>query len=594
VSIAVPEQSWYFPVRHEVSPEENMPAENVFAWLRDTLAGSQPKVGANIVYDIGWLGEEKVKVAGDLYDVQFAEALLSEDETVALDDLADRYLGENKVTSLLYQWCSDYYGGSLSDQRKNIYRAPPSLVGPYAQADASLPLRIMDLQFPKLHKEGMLDLFRMECDLIRLMEAMRRTGVRVDLNRAEEVMARLRMEQRLAEQKLAAIAGRAVNVNAGADLAKLFDRIGVAYPRTRKGAPSFQKVFLEALEHPVGDIIRDVRKFDKLAGTFIQSYILDSNINSRVFCQFHQLRSDDGGARSGRYSSSDPNLQNIPSRDEILAPLIRSMFVPDEGHPYWRKYDYSQIEYRFLVHYAVGPGAYEARAQYNNDPDTDYHEWTLDLVAPMAHWDIHTKELRKLRRKPVKNINFGLIFGMGVPKLTRSLGLSQKEGKDLFKAYHAGVPFAKPTMDQCSEHARDTGWIDTILGRKSRFNLWEPVRTDRTADRLPGLPYPMARRVYGENIQRAYLHKSLNRRLQGSAADMMKKAMHACWVTGVFDRIGIPKLTVHDELDFSDPGGVDDGFAEMKHIMETIIPLRIPVRADGDIGPNWGTLRPIP
>lgn len=594
VSVAVHGGAWYFPVRHEVETELNMPAEHVFAWLRDTLALPMPKVGANLTYDIGWLEEEGVHVKGPLYDVQYAEALLHEAATVSLDDLGERYLGRGKETNLLYQWCSDFYGGSLSDQRKNIFRAPPSLVGAYAEQDAIIPLQVAELQFPRLHSEQLLDLYNMECRLIPLMVAMRRTGVRVDLARAEEVHAILKEKQLLAQKTLKEMVGRDINVNAADSLKYAFDKFDIPYSLTKKSKkPSFTKDFLEHLDHPIGDIVRDIRKYDKLCGTFIQSYILGSHIDGRVHCQFHQLRGEGDGTRSGRYSSSTPNLQNIPSRDEILAPLIRSMFVPDYGHVGWRKYDYSQIEYRKLVHYAVGPGADAARKQYNDNPTTDYHEWTLDLVAPKAHWDISTKEKRKHHRKPVKNINFGLIFGMGVAKLSRSLGLTDKEGRALFNAYHEGVPFAKPTMDFCSKFAEENGYITTILGRRSRFDLWEPAHTPKGQERSIALPLHLALQMYGHRIKRGHLHKALNRRLQGSAADLMKKAMLICWEDGIFDETGIPKLTVHDELDFSDPGGKDEAFRAMQHTMETAIPISIPVKAEGDFGPNWGNLRPI-
>jgi DNA polymerase I-like protein with 3'-5' exonuclease and polymerase domains len=329
-----------------------------------------------------------------------------------------------------------------------------------------------------------------------------------------------------------------------------------------------------------------IRKYDKLRGTFIESYILQSAVNGKVYGQFHPLRGDSNGTRSGRLASSTPNLQNLPSRDEELAPLVRGIFCPDPGHERWVKIDYSQIEYRFMIHYALGPGSEEARTHFNTHPDTDYHEMTLDLVAPAAGWDISTAALRKKHRKPIKNINFGLIYGMGVDKLSRSLGLTAKEGKDLFAAYHRGVPFAKPTMDYAMSEAAESGTVSTILGRKSRFNLWEPATWG--SDTL-ALPYEEAILRYG-NIRRAYTHKALNRRLQGSAADLMKMAMWKCWESGVFHATGVPRLTVHDELDFSDPGGRREAFREMKRILETAIPLKIPVRADADAGPDWGNV----
>lgn len=585
VSIAVPERSWYFPVRHTIRPETNMDPELVFRWLKDTLGTKTPKVGANLLYDVGWLSEEGVVVRGDLFDVQFAEALLDERAEVDLDTLGEKYCGAGKVTEAIYQWCSDFYGGNATgDQRKNLWRAPPCLVGPYAEGDASLPLQVLALQWPILEREGLLDLFHLENGLIPLLVAMRREGVAVDLAGAEKAGEELRKRAAEGQERLRALAGCEVNVNAADSIAKAFDAAGLKYNRTAKGKPSFTKEFLAAVEHPIAKEIMEIRKCEKLRGTFIESYVLDSHINGKVYGQFHPLRGKDGGTRSGRFSSSTPNLQNLPSRDEELAPLVRGVFRPDDGHVLWRKYDYSQIEYRFMIHFCIGQGAEEARALFNANPDTDYHEMALDLVAPAAGWDISRPELRKKHRKPIKNINFGLIYGMGVDKLARGLGLSPKEGKALFAAYHRGVPFAKPTMDAAMEEASATGTVTTILGRKSRFDLWEPANW---GEDTIALPYEKAILTYG-NVRRAYTHKALNRRLQGSAADLMKMAMWICWKTGVFDATGVPRLTVHDELDFSDPGGRDEAFAEMKHILETAITLRIPVRADLDVGPDWG------
>lgn len=580
---------WYFPMRHEVEPEQNMEPEKVLGWLRETLGNpAQPKVGANITYDVGWLMHEGVTVAGQLIDIQFAEALLDERAEVSLETLAQKYLQEGKESNLLYKWCSDFYGGAPNGkQRANIYRAPPRLVGHYAESDADLPLRLAPIFYRLLEKEGMLDLFAMECDLIPLLIAMRMEGVTVNLPYAERLRDDLKAREIAAQAKLDTLAGRHVDINSSDSLAKAFDGAGIPYGRTAKGAPSFTKQFLAELNTPITNCINDIRKLAKLRGTFVESYILDSHVNGKVYCQFHPMRGDDGGTRSGRFSSSTPNLQNIPSRDEELAPLIRGLFIPDPGHQQWRKYDYSQIEYRFLIHFAQGPGANDVRRLFNENPDTDYHEMALDLVAPEAGWDISTKELRKQHRKPVKSINFGLIYGMGVDTLAANLGLTKAQGKALFAAYHKGVPFAKATMEACSSEALATGVITTILNRKSRFDLWEPVKWSGGS---VALPYERAILEYGQ-LRRAYTHKALNRRLQGSAADLMKKAMLDCWKQGIFAETGVPRLTVHDELDFSDPGGKERAFAEMQHVMETAIPLSIPVKADGECGPDWGHVK---
>jgi DNA polymerase I-like protein with 3'-5' exonuclease and polymerase domains len=587
VSIAVPNHpGWYFPVRHTIQPETNMDPAKVFAWLQDTLGGQTPKVGANLAYDIGWLAEEGVQVNGPLFDVQFAEALLDESSDVALEVLCQRYLGMGKVTEQVYQWCADFYGGNADGrQRKNLWRAPPCLVGPYAIGDVELPLKVLERQWPQLEREGLLPLFEMENGLIPLLVAMRREGVSVSIPRAEQTRDQLGLRAREGEKRLRDLVGFDVNVNAADSIASAFNKVGVPYGKTATGKPSFTKEFLSSVEHPVAELITTIRKYEKLRGTFVESYILDSHIAGKVYGQFHSLRGEGNGTRSGRLSSSTPNLQNLPSRDEELAPLVRGIFVPDEGHARWIKIDYSQIEYRFMIHYAVGPGSDDARRLFNEHPDTDYHEMALDLVAPAAGWDITSAALRKQRRKPIKNINFGLIYGMGVDKLSRSLGLSAKEGRALFAAYHRGVPFAKPTMDAAAQEATDLGSIRTVFGRKSRFDLWEPASWG--ASDGGAQPYEKAILKWG-NIRRAYTHKALNRRLQGSAADLMKMAMYRCWKDGIFERTGVPRLTVHDELDFSDPGGRADAFTEMRHIMETAIPLAIPVRADADAGPDWG------
>lgn len=582
---------WYFPIRHTIEPEHNLNPEQVLDWLRIVLANpNQPKVGANLLYDYGWLRSEGVNVAGELVDVQYAEALLVERGEVNLEHLGRKWLGEGKDTTVLYKWLADFYGGKPnSDQRKNIYRCPPRLVGPYAESDADLPLRIIPHQYAHLEREGLVDLFRLECSLIRLLVRMREAGVRVHLGRAEELRERLiKLEEREYE-KLKHIVGFDVDIGSGPSLARAFDHLGIRYGRTAKGKPSFTKKFLTDLQHPVGHVIRDMRKYEKLRGTFVESYILNSHINQMVYGQFHLLRGDDSGTRSGRLSSSTPNLQNIPIRDEELAHLIRGLFIPDEGHEQWRKYDYSQIEYRYLIHFAVGPGSDEARALFNQDPDTDYHEMALDLVGPAAGWDISTPEQRKVKRRPIKDINFGLIFGMGEDAMASRLNLSPHETSRLFKAYHKAVPFAKATMKQCSDEVLNTGVITTILNRRSRFDLWEPSVWGSDA---PALTYEKAILQYGQ-IRRAFAHKGLNRRLQGSAADQMKMAMARCYYDGIFDVTGVPRLTVHDELDFSDPGGKDEAFREMKHVMETCIPLRIPVRADCEVGPDWGHVKEI-
>jgi DNA polymerase-1 len=453
------------------------------------------------------------------------------------------------------------------------------LVGPYAEADATLPLRIIDKQWPLLQKDDLGELFSLESRLIPLMVAMRRAGVTIDVPFAERLYEEMGDQRTTMVRELKDLVGFEINVASGDDLKRAFDTHGLAYPLTAKGSPSFVAAFLESVKHPIGKKVVEIRQRDKLRNTFIKSYLLDNHVNNKVYCSFNQMRGESFGTRSGRFSSSDPNLQNIPSRTE-LGKRIREAFTHDEDHVAWRKYDYSQIEYRFLAHYAVGEGADEMRRKYSEDPNTDYHNETGALIKSLTGLD--------LKRAYIKNVNFGNVYGQGEQGLADLLGLPLQKARVLLKQYHAGLPFVKKTMQATQDEVTNLGFINTILGRRTYFDTWEPQARGRSN----GIPLTLdeALDTYGPNIRRANTNKALNRRLQGSAADLMKKAMLKNWEDGVFAVCGVPRLTVHDELDFSDPGGVDAAFIEMKHNLETALPIRVPVVADYEIGPNWGAM----
>lgn len=578
--------AWYFPVRHEMGG--NMDPEQVMRWARDQLSGTQPKVGANIMYDLDWLATEGVDVAGPFIDVQHAEPLLDEfRRSYALDVLAEHYLGDHKVSDELYRWCSIAFGGRATarDQGKNIWRAPVELVGPYAEVDAVLPIRIYEKQKVLLEQQGLMQVFDMECRLIPLMLAMRQRGVRVDFDRAQEINDVMLQKERQAQERLDNLVGFHVNANPSKSLYAAFDKLGIGYATTDAGNPSITKAYLEALDHPIAELILGVRKWSKNRGTFVDGYINKHTINGRIHAQFHQLKSDDSGTVSGRFSSSTPNLQNIPSRDEEVTPLVRSLFIPDEGHQ-WRRYDWSQIEYRFLVHYARGESGRLAKEMYRNNPDTDFHRFTQKLILEMAG--------KEIKRKPIKNINFGLVYGMGEPKLAQQIGIPLSEAMPIFHAYHDAVDFVKDLFDYCERVAQNRGHVRTILNRRARFPFWEPADFELSRRAVAIRNKDMAEEAWGA-VRRAHVRAALNRILQGGAAEMMKKAMVDIWEAGLCDVVGIPLLTVHDELDFSDPmtKESEEGFREVKRIMETCIPLSVPVIAECEVGPNWGSLREL-
>jgi DNA polymerase I-like protein with 3'-5' exonuclease and polymerase domains len=552
----------YYPIDHEIGP--NLPRERVLDWARQELGRPGPKVGANLLYDLDFLTAAGVPVTGPFYDVQIAEPLLNENKlSYSLESLAQEYLNEGKHEDVLSQWLIGMFGKHV-DVKANIWRAPAQIVGPYAESDVDLPLRIFAKQKPKLESQALWELFILESKLIPMLLAMRQRGVRVDLERAEKLYADLEKRQEVVIEEIQRTTGLAIDIWAAESIAKVFDRAGVPYKRTTKTkAPSFRRRWLESCTLPVAKMLVEARRLDKLKGTFVKGYVLDGHINGRIHCQFHQLRGDENGTVSGRLSSSHPCLQNVSKHDEELGPIIRSLFLPDKDQQFW-SFDWSQIEFRLAVHYAAlvqFPDAQKVVEQYNQDDSTDYHEVVARLTG--------------LSRSRAKGMNYGMIYGMGARKLCNNLGVSFSEGQKLLAEYHRSVPFIKPLANALTEQASENGEIVTLAGRYRRFNMWEK-NGEYATDNFPG-------------AKRAFTHKALNALLQGSAADIMKIGMVQIWESGVCNVLGAPHLTVHDELDGSLPPGnvAKEALAEVGHIMETCVQLLIPLKADGGIGKNW-------
>lgn len=599
----------YVPFRHQFNGEQHLNCDSgpALAWCKAMIESPVPKVLTNAIYDVGWLKHEGINIGGELYDVQFAEALLDERGDTALDYLAHKYLGEGKPTNLLYQWLASYYGGKPNDrQRANIYRAPPSLVGHYGEADATLPLDIIRYQWPLLQEQGLIPLFRMENKLIRLLVKMRWQGVQINGGYAEQLYSEFGVSIAEAHRKFFSDFGMRANASSGDDLARVFDYHGVRYPKTAGGSPSFTKDWLKNLEHPLGVAVNWIRELEKLQSTFVRSYLLDSSINGRIHCSFHPLRGTDGGAKTGRYSSSKPNLQNIPVRSKE-GQKIRKAFIPFSGHECWEKNDYSQIEYRMLAHFAVDDGDGSAnllRDNYINNPLADYHDTVYDNVCPYMGWNPLDEALRKDKRRPIKNTNFGLLYGQGQAKLARTMGFTDAQANEFFNAYHSGAPYVKPTMRECATEVHAFGYVTTLLGRRTRFDLWEPSTRKFDEETRLAFRYETALQYYGSAIKRAYDYRAVNYKFQGSAADVMKIAMVQCDEAGIFDVTGVPVLTVHDELDISvidNSPYRNEAHRAMVYTLENAVKCRIPIRVDGfgvlakdgkqkNRGSNWGEI----
>ncbi len=575
---------WYLPVRH--AGGSNLDEKLVWRWARAELnAFTGDVVGANLIYDLDYLAESGVTFprARRFLDVQVAEPLLDENKlgSYNLDALTVEYLGEHKVETELREAAAAYgFGATPTEIKQNLWRLPAEYVGAYGEGDVDLPLRILRLQEERLAKEDLTELFDLESRLIPLLLAMRRRGVRVDVARAEKVRERLSLERDAALKEVRRIAGPQAELMAPESFSRALQERGMNFPLTGKTRkPSITKGWLKENENDelVALILRG-RRVDTIINTFIMGHVFTHAVRGRIHCEFHQLKGDEGGTIA-RLSSSNPNLQNLPARDDELGPLIRSLFVPEEGEE-WGRCDESQIEFRLLTHFAVGARAEEARDLYRNDPSTDFH----NMCAAMLDFDPKSKG----QRTRVKNTSFCRVYGGGIPKIAQTFGCSIEEAATFVKKYDEALPFIKKTSDLATKRAGARGYVTTVLKRRQRFPLWEPPN-NYSREHRP-LPREEALKEYGPNIMRAFTYAALNRVLQGSAADLMKKAMVDVWESGICDVLGAPLVTVHDELGASIPPTPAGNAAilELKRLMEVAVPLRVPVIAELERGPSWG------
>src|SRR5208282_5183890 len=603
----VPEYCEYYPLRHKNGP--NLDAERVMDWLRDELVFYTGEItGANLLYDAeGSASENVLAPLAKWRDTQWAEALINENAySYTLDTLSRKYLGHGKDGQ------GDLKGLYGPDVKTRMREVHPGHMRKYGIGDVAQPLSILNHQEKELRKQKLDELYDLECRLMPMLLYMRRRGQRVDLQAAEELHDKLQQRRKeclAAASKMVPARGFELtteNFGKPSVLCAAFDSLGITYPKTEAGNASIKDKWLDALEHPFGKALASANRYDKALETFVNGYITDYQINGRVHCEFHPLRSvsDDGSSKgtvSGRFSSGNPNLQNIPARDKEIGPLCRGMFIPEEGMDYFSG-DYSQIEFRLLVHAAYTLSqvkgkrpwddevharlqtADKARQMYINDPSTDFHNMVVALTG--------------LDRKYAKGINFGIAFTMGVDKLAVSIGQVDEQGRptqkahDILAQYHNKVEFVKAVGQAFVKMAKHDGHIATLLGRRSHFDMWEPRYYEKGAQKGKAMQYEEACAAYGgaSKIARAMTHKSLNCYTQGGGADLIKTSMVRAWESGILDSDElIISLTVHDELDGSvarNKAG-QERMAELKHIMETAIPISLPTTAEFATGANW-------
>lgn len=566
VGYAVAVDGWagYFPVAH--GGGGNLDKRIVERWIRDVLATPADKIMHNAAYDLGWLRATGFEVNGTIYDTMLAAPLIDENRfAYSLNSLGFDYLKEIKSEQGLKESASDFG----VHPKKELWKLPAMHVGDYAEQDAALTLKLWHHFKSLLAKDEVESIFKLETEVLPVLVNITLKGINFDRAKCERHMREMRTKENEILKFLRDQAGMQVDIWAAQSIAAAFDRLGVQYPKTAAGAPSFTKSFLDTHEHPMAKMILEARELNKTHGTFLEPYLKHSAKDGRIHTHFNQMRNEDGGTVTGRLSASNPNLQQVPARHEIIGPMVRGLFLPEEGD-IWAANDFSSQEPRLLVHYAtlLGlPGAEKMAQAYRDNPDTDFHQMVADMAG--------------IKRKAAKTIGLGLMYGMGKAKLANQLDLPLDEASELIGTFHSKVPFLKGTVDAVMkriEHPASGGSIRTLLGRKCRFPLWEPVEWGVNK----ALPREQAIIEYGVRIKRAGTYKGLNRLIQGSAADQTKAGMVALHKAG-FNLL----LQVHDEIALSVK--TKEEAREAAHIMATAVNLEVPSRVDVETGPSWGS-----
>ena len=577
VGIAVAVEGWsgYYSFGH--SEGNFFDKTVVMSWIKEVCALPNVKLFHNAMYDVCWLKAYGVPVNGHIVDTMVMASLIDENRFFySLNSLSIDYLGQVKDETSL-RAAADKAG---IDAKAEMWKLPAMYVGAYAEKDAELTLSLFKKLSVEIKKQDLTKVFDLETQLFPCLIDMKFKGVRVDVQKAHTIKKQLASQEESLLLEVKKETGIEPQIWAARSIAKVFDKLGLSYVRTEKTkAPSFTKNFLQEHKNPVVQKIAKAREINKAHTTFIDTIIKHQH-KGRIHADINPIRGDSGGTVTGRFSYSNPNLQQIPARNKQIGPMIRSLFIPEENHT-WGCFDYSQQEPRLVVHYAATKFKGDEEVtdivdKFQNN-SVDFHQ----TVADMAN----------ISRTQAKTINLGLFYGMGKAKLQAELGLSTKdEATKLFNKYHENVPFVKDLSDAISRDGAAFGYIKTFGGRRCRFNKWEIAEWNAgklvspmskpDAEAAYFKKYPEAKKA---NIRRAYTYKALNKLIQGSTADMTKQAMLDLYKEGI-----VPHIQIHDELDISVES--PEQAKKIIDIMENAVKLKIPNKVDYEHGNSWGEI----
>jgi DNA polymerase I-like protein with 3'-5' exonuclease and polymerase domains len=592
-------QRIYVPVRH---PEtDNFPKEQVARWVTD-ITRKNRVVFFNAGYDIGWLNADMgVPVPPVIDDASCAAFLIDENrEDLSLDGVCAWRGVPGKDLDALRD-AATVYGYKAQDAVANIARLPARYAAPYGSQDPVSTLMVMEDLRPELAKQGLLQAYSVEMRLVPLIHAMRRKGIRINIDRAVQFQARMRDRSTQALGALTERLGRHVGIEEVRShkwLLATHEMEGVTVPTFRGDTAAFEKDWMRRAEHWLPRLIAEAKQCADMAEKFVGTYMLDFAHRGRLHANVNQWKYEEGGTRSHRLSYSDPPLQQAPSRPEPFegwaltgenAVEYRSCFEPEEGE-LWFSPDYSQQEYRHIVADAEKLGLEKAEVagdMYRNDPKTDFHNLVVSLTG--------------LPRRHAKDCNFAKAFGAGVPKFATMISKPLAEAQEIMGQYDKELPFVRQLGSRCESLAQSRGWIKLFDGARCHFDLWEaawlskeernrgyawnfrmsPCSLEEARERQKQTIGDHAHPWQGSRLKRAYTHKAMNRRIQGNAARQMKLAMATCWEQG-----HVPMLQMHDELSFSltDKKAGD----RIEEIMRTVYTCSVPFLVDAEWGLTWG------
>ena len=611
VAVATKNDLAYFPLRHSDIFIDFKRDEKIWSVLNDRIFQNEniTKVFHNAMYDVCWIrAVTGMMIKGRIVDTMIAASVIDENRfRYSLDALSKDYLNEEKYKYDLQQKTLEWSGGTVKDPMTNMHKLPSSIVKEYAKQDVNLTYKLWNLFDKKIdevlytkddgEQKTCRQIFELETKLFLCLVDMKFKGVRIDV--AKAVLFGRHLKKRR-DQILKAIQNKTgiwVDIWAASSIKNLLEYLKVKdYKVTPKSKmPQLPKDYLQTHEQKSLRMIAKAREYDKAANTFVDG-LLGYVHGERIHADINQIRSDQGGTVTGRFSMSNPNLQQIPSKG-FIGKKMRSLFLPEEGHT-WGSFDYSQQEPRIVVHYAIKlglPGTSNLKEEFNKD-NADFHQ----IVADMA----------KISRKQAKTINLGLFYGMGKLKLQAELGLDKIGAKKLFDEYHSKVPFVRQLSQDLINFAAEHKLLFTLHDRFCRFNKWEttnkewdpaanrfkPVKLYTEEEAREAFKAEMLEKYKENKIDPNYMdffdkyyvpaftYKALNRLIQGSAADMTKKAM-----VDLYDKGIVPHIQIHDELCISVK---DQGTRiTVQETMEQAIPLEVDNKVDYEFGPNWGNIK---